>query len=114
MNEHPSTVPQRFVLAHDVELVVSLELGKAQQLELGCEAGDFILDRKRQRTPSKLINGATALLLEQFRTPRDIVKAVVALSGDLNASPHAVLEIAVPVIETFVRERILLANTGEN
>jgi serine/threonine-protein kinase len=73
-----------------------------------CAPDDFILDRPKQRFPSKLINSQTAQLLEQFRSPKTIADAVLALSLNMHAEPIALLESAFPAIQNLVESEFLI------
>jgi hypothetical protein len=52
----------------------------------------------RSRSTSQIIDADLALLLQEFRTPKTIVEAVISYSHAKKADPEQILDEAFPVI----------------
>jgi predicted Ser/Thr protein kinase len=97
-----------FVLAEDTKLVPVSELPVSLRNELRAGPDDLILDRRKQRMPSKLISSDTAILLKKFRSPKTISDAVLELGLELDSEPIALLELAFPTIQKLVQSGFLV------
>lgn len=71
--------------------------------------GDFALTHPRLRAPTRILDAPSAELLEQFRTPRTIVEAVIRYSQELEADPEATLEAAYPLLERLLATGFLVS-----
>ena len=107
-------------LADDVSIVDIADLPEELSGQLEADAGDKLLSRTRSRDTSKVIDADLARLVESFREPMTLVKAVVAFGGtqagdSKSADLHRLLEDAVPVVSDFVRAGILRPdNSGDD
>ncbi|MEO8033235.1 MAG: lanthionine synthetase LanC family protein [Acidobacteriota bacterium] len=102
------------VLRHDVLLIPVGELAEELREKFASDEGDFTLSRIHGRTPSQIIDGETASLLQLFRQPRTIVDAVIASSRDLKKDPEAWLAELLPHIGTFLTNRVLVPAGSED
>lgn len=100
------TVP--FVLPVDVLLIPVPELPAQQREQIDEPDTSFAISRPRSRRPSSILDGASAALLERFRTPRTIADAVIAFSADRATEPHAVLKGALPVLLRLINAGLLV------
>ncbi|HEX9942428.1 MAG TPA: lanthionine synthetase LanC family protein [Thermoanaerobaculia bacterium] len=99
------------VLSPRAVLVPVAELPEAVRRRFEHQEGDFALTHPRLRAPSSILDARSAALLEQFRTPRTIVDAVVRFSRDQagGADPEATLEEAFPMLERLIAAGFLVA-----
>ena len=100
------TVP--FVLPSDVLLIPVPELSAQQRGQIDAPDTSFAISRPRSRRPSSILDGASAALVERFRTPRTIADAVIAFSADRATAPHAVLKGALPVLLRLINAGLLV------
>ena len=96
------------VLPADVLIVPVEQLPATVRDQLAPEAGEFAVTRPRARTPSRIIDADAAALLEEFRSPRTIVEAVIRYSQGRQADPEATLEAAFPMLQGFVQSQVLV------
>src|SRR4051794_10888168 len=97
------SVTASLVLPADVVLQSVEELPAQLREQVECEEHDVAVTRRRSRTPSKIIDAATADLLRAFETPRTISEAIIAFSSAHDADPEATLVDAFPVLQRFMR-----------
>lgn len=94
-------VTQVLALASDVLVIRVTDLPRAGRDELGDDGG-FAVTRARGRSPSILVDDATAQLLGEFRQPSTIVEAVIRLSRRLQEDPETVLSQSYPTLRQFL------------
>ncbi|HEY9422342.1 MAG TPA: hypothetical protein VIW92_13070, partial [Thermoanaerobaculia bacterium] len=70
-------ITDRLLLLPDAVLVPVADLPDDVRGRFEHEEGDFALTHPRLRAPSRILDARSAGLLEQFRTPRTIVEAVI-------------------------------------
>jgi serine/threonine protein kinase len=92
----------RFVLADDVELIRVVELAEDDRASFEHEAGDWAVSRPLSRKGSRIVNDDLALLLERFRESATIPAAVAAFCWDTERDAEAVLEAALPSLQSFI------------
>jgi len=96
------------VLPGDVRLVPVAELPERTRARFECDDGDFALSRPLARTPTKIVDAASAALLERFRRPLTLVQGIVDHSRALGLDPERTLEEAYPLLANLVRSGILV------
>ncbi|WP_142320594.1 lanthionine synthetase LanC family protein [Bacillus cereus] len=72
-----------------------------------CHDDDFTISRPRSRTSAKVIDSEAAKLLEEFRSPKNILEAVLNYSLLRRLDPEEVLNNAFPLL-SHLREKQLL------
>jgi len=97
------------VLPVDVELVPIDSLPEELRSQVEHVAGDVAVTRPRSRTPSAIVDSATADLLEAFRTPTKIVDAVIGYSAPRALDAQETLESAYSVLQQFLNQCLLVA-----
>lgn len=97
-----------FSLPPDVLLIPVADLASQVRTQIETEEGDYALTRPRSRSPSKIIDSATAELLRQFRSPRTIVEAVLRYAADNELDPEQTLTGSYPALERIIRARLLV------
>jgi serine/threonine-protein kinase len=102
-----------FVLPPDVVISPVAELPAELKRQLGEGDGEFAVTRPRSRTPSSVVDGRTASLLESFRSPKTIVDAVIAFGSAEGVDPRTLLDDAFAVLGGFVNEGVLVAAASE-
>ena len=101
-------VTDPLLLLPDVVLVPVADLPEEVRGRFEHEAGDFALTHPRLRAPSRILDAPSAELLEQFRTPRTIVEAVIRYSQEREADPETTLEAAYPLLERLLATGFLV------
>jgi serine/threonine-protein kinase len=96
------------VLPADVIVVPVQELHPQVRDQFECEDGDFAITRPRARTPSRIVDAQAAELLQEFRTPRTIVEAVIRFSQARQTDPEQTLVDAYPLLQGLVRAEMLV------
>src|SRR6478752_4797828 len=102
-----------FVLPEDVLLIPMTEMTAEVRDQLEHQAGDHAVNRPLSRTPTSVVSGATARLLERFRTPISIVDAVISYAAAESLEPQRTLEDAFPALSGFVNTGLLLPAGSE-
>jgi len=93
----PITDP--LVLPEDVVLVPVAELPDDVRRRLDCAEGDYAITRPRMRVPSRILDGESARLLAEFRSPRTVAEAVIRYSQERGADPETTLAEAYPLLD---------------
>lgn len=101
-------ITDTLVLPADVLLVPVEDLPAQIREQLACEAGEYAITRPRSRATSKIIDAETATLLDEFRTGKTIVAAVIRYSRERHIDPEQTLTDVLPLIESFMRSRLLV------
>jgi serine/threonine-protein kinase len=101
-------VPDALVLPKDVLLVPVAELPEESRQQFRSAHGDYALTRLHSRTLSKIVGPEVARLLQEFKTPRSIVDAVINYSTAREVDPEDTLEEVYPIIANFISARILV------
>lgn len=80
--------------------------------QLQNDSGDVVLTRQRARITSRIVDARAAVLLEQFREPTTVARAVIAAAAPLRADPHELLVEAYPLIKRMLGDGILVPATA--
>jgi serine/threonine protein kinase len=105
-------ITDSFALAGDVLVIRVSDLPPAVREEIG-ERGAFVVTRARGRTPSVLVDEASAELLGEFREPSTIVDAVLRVSRRLERDPEAVLSESYPTLRRFMAGSYLVGSDSD-
>lgn len=105
-------VTDSFALAADVLIIRISDLPPAVREEIG-ERGAFVVTRARGRTPSVLVDQASAELLGEFREPSTIVDAVLRVSRRLDRDPETVLSESYPTLRRFMAGSYLVGSDAD-
>ena len=108
------TITGPLVLPPDVMLTPVADLSNELRKQFRAEEGDVAVTRLRSRTPSKIVDAQVAALINQFREPRTIVEAVINYCRANLLEPERTLEEALPVLEHFIRARVLVMLGSED
>jgi hypothetical protein len=101
------------LLSPDVILVPVAELPEDVRRRLDPGEGDWAITHPKARTPSKLLDSRSAELLEEFRSPRTIVDAVIRYSQARDLDPESTLTEAYPLLERMLAAGFLVAEGSE-
>ena len=107
------TTSKNLVLPSDVLLIPVSDLAPDVRAKIDCEDSSFALTRPRARVPSKVVDPQAASLLEEFRTPKSIVQAIISFSKTHSTDPQETLGHAYPLIESLVRSSLLVPEGSE-
>jgi len=100
------------VLSRDVILVPVAELPAEARERFTHEEGDWAITHPRSRTPSSILDAASAALVEQFRAPRTIVEAVIRYCGERGGDPEPTLEEAYPLLQRLLASGFLVEESA--
>jgi len=101
----------KYILANDVVIAPASSLPGDILGRLPKEAeGDHIIYRPTDRNGPQLVDEATRVLLEAFRTPASIADAIIAVAKKQDLSPHNLVEDVFPVLRRFIDRRVLLSD----
>ncbi len=101
------------VLPVDLLLLPIEDLPEHVRQQVKGEEGDYALTRPNSRTPSRIIDAASADLLKEFRTPVTIVEAVIRYSRERKIDPERTLEEAFPMLERLAGSRLLVPSSSD-
>ncbi|TCC52115.1 hypothetical protein E0H73_39945 [Kribbella pittospori] len=102
------SITEPFILPADVQIIAVADLPPALLEELANDSDGFAVTRHGSRTATSLVDGATARLLECFRTPTTIVDAVLAFSGAENLDAREMLDESFAVLGTMITDGVLV------
>ena len=97
------------LLSPDVILVPVAELPEEVRRRLDPGEGDWAITHPRARTPSRLVDAASAALLSELKSPRTIVDAVIRYSQARDLDPESTLVEAYPLLERLLAAGFLVA-----
>jgi serine/threonine-protein kinase len=106
-------ITDAFVLPFGSKIRAANELPEQVRIDIGSEEGDFVLSRPNSRTLSKVIEAEAAELIRAFEEPNTIALAVARFSRRKNRSPEQVLEDALPLFLSLIREGLLVSADSE-
>lgn len=113
-SEGPDPVDELVVLPADVVFIPVSELPARERETLEAAADDYVVYRSGSRAWMKLVSAKGVELLQEFRQPIAVLNAVTAYSRKRNADPKSVLQDALPLLRSFLLERLLvLADASE-
>jgi eukaryotic-like serine/threonine-protein kinase len=101
------------VLPVDLLLLPIEDLPEHVRQQVKGDEGDYALTRPNSRTPSRIIDSASADLLKEFRTPVTIVEAVIRYSRARKVDPERTLEEAFPMLERLAGSRLLVPSSSD-
>lgn len=104
-------ITDAFVLPLGVLLQPLEELTPDLRKRIRAERGDYVLSRVNARTQTKVLGREAAELVELFRKPTTIARAIARFSRGKDGDPAKVLEDALPLLQTLIAEG-LLAKAG--
>ncbi|HEY0546416.1 MAG TPA: lanthionine synthetase LanC family protein [Pyrinomonadaceae bacterium] len=96
------------ILPAGVLLVPVETLESELKKRLSYDAGDYLISRPRTRSRSLVVDSAAATFLEQFRSPKTVVEAVISYSRITAGDPEQMLDGALPLIERMRRLQLLV------
>jgi serine/threonine protein kinase len=97
-----------YVLPDDIVLNAAHTLPLALRREIECQDDDYAVRRKRSRIPSRVIDAATAALLQQFSEAKPITEAIIALSRLNGSDPEETLVEAFPALQRLINDGLLV------
>ena len=106
-------ITDAFVLPLGSVIQAADELPEQVRIDIGSEKGDFVLSRLNSRALSKVLEGEAAELVRAFEEPTTIALAVARFSKRKNLSPDQVLEDALPLFLSLIREGLLVSPDSE-
>jgi serine/threonine-protein kinase len=101
------------LLSPDVILVPVAELPEEVRRRLDPSEGDWAITHPKARTPSRLLDAASAALLEELKSPRTIVDAVIRYSQARDLDPESTLVEAYPLLERLLAAGFLVPEGSE-
>ncbi len=106
-------ITDAFVLPFGSVILAAKDLPEQVRIDIGSEDGDFVLSRPNSRAFSKVIEAEAAELIRAFEEPTTIALAVARFSKRKNLSPDQVLEDALPLFFSLIREGLLVSPDSE-
>ncbi len=97
-----------FVVPHDVVLQPVRAMSMTLRRELDCDPDDFAVTRLNSRTPTRIVDEATAALMQRFRKATPIVEAVMAFSRETGRDPEETLVEAFPALQRLIGDGLLV------
>jgi len=101
------------LLSPDVILVPVAELPEEVRRRLDPGEGDWAITHPKARTPSRLLDAASAALLTELKSPRTIVDAVIRYSQARDLDPESTLVEAYPLLERLLAAGFLVLEGSE-
>lgn len=101
-------ITKPFILPSDVVLIPVDDLSAEMKEKIAGDSGDYAVTRPLARVPSKIIDGDSAALINEFRSQRTIVDAVISYSKKTGLNPEEILDGAFPVLQKLIYSQILV------
>jgi serine/threonine-protein kinase len=98
------------VLPPDVLITPVERLESDLRNRLCCGSGDYLVSRPRARSRSLVVEPAAAAFLEQFRSPKTVVQAVINYGREQRIGLEQVLDDAVTLVTRMRRLRLLVVD----
>jgi serine/threonine protein kinase len=98
----------KFVLSPTVDITPVSALEDDVRRRFTAADDSVALTRVGSRTASRVVDGAFASLLEQFRSPRTITSAVIEFCRARGEDPAAVLTNAHPILHDLIHQNFLI------
>ncbi len=102
-----------FLLPPDVLLTAVADLPEHVRSQVSGD-GDFAITRPRARTSTRMLSRDAAELLEEFRTAKTVVEAVISYCAAKGSEPESTLEEAFPILQNLVAAQFLVPADSEN
>ncbi|MCB8980793.1 MAG: phosphotransferase [Ardenticatenaceae bacterium] len=97
-------------LPGDVQLIPVEQLPQETRGRFQYEPKDVALTRQQSRLPTKIISEESAALLEQFRTGKTVVEAILRYCVPRSLNPQKLLQEVYPFIQQMVQTKLLVSN----
>lgn len=107
------SITDPILLSPDVILVPVAELPEEVRRKLDPDEGEWAITHPRARTPSRILDAASAALLSELKTPRTIVDAVIRYSQARDLDPESTLVEAYPLLERLLAAGFLVAEGSD-
>jgi serine/threonine-protein kinase len=98
----------RLVLAEEVIVFPVAALGPSVRAAIGCDPGHYAITRQRSRRTTRVVDHATADLIEEFRKPSSAADAICRFVQRAGISPQDVVEACVPVLNEFIADGFIV------
>ena len=102
-----------FLLPPDVLLTAVEDLPDHVRSQVRGE-GEFAITRPRARTSTRMLSRDAAELIEQFRTAKTFVEAVIGYCAAKGREPEGTLEEAFPILQNLVAAQFLVPADSQN
>jgi len=102
-----------FVLPPDVVLTAVADLPEHIRAQVSGD-GEFAITRPRARSSTRMLSRDAAELLEEFRTAKTVVQAVISYCATKGSEPERTLEEAFPILQNLVSAQFLVPANSEN
>ena len=99
-----------FLLPPDVVLTAVADLPEHIRSQVSGD-GEFAITRPRARTSTRMLSRDAAELLEEFRTAKTVVEAVISFCATKGSEPESTLEEAFPFCRTWSRRNFWCRRT---
>jgi eukaryotic-like serine/threonine-protein kinase len=97
------------VMAADTVVLSVDKLSDELRRQIQATEGDYAVVRPHSRTTARLVDRDAALLLEEFRQPTTILKAIIRFCSVTKEDPASTLDAAFPMLERWIQARLLVA-----
>jgi eukaryotic-like serine/threonine-protein kinase len=102
-----------FLLPPDVLLTAVTDLPDHIRSQVSGD-GEFAITRPRARSSTRMLSRDAAELLEEFRTAKTVVEAVISYCAAKGSEPESTLEEAFPILQNLVAAQFLVPADSEN
>jgi serine/threonine protein kinase len=102
-----------FLLPPDVLLTAVADLPEHIRSQVSGD-GEFAITRPRARSSTRMLSRDAAELLEEFRTAKTVVEAVISYCAAKGSEPESTLEEAFPILQNLVAAQFLVPADSEN
>lgn len=102
-----------FLLPSDVLLTAVADLPEHIRSQVSGD-GEYAITRPRARTSTRMLSRDAAELLEEFRTAKTVVEAVISYCATKGSEPESTLEEAFPILQNLVAAQFLVPADSEN
>jgi serine/threonine protein kinase len=102
-----------FLLPPDVVLTAVADLPPHVREQVSGD-GEFAITRPRARSSTRVLSRDSADLIQEFRTAKTVVEAVIKYCSAKGSDPESTLEEAFPILQNLVAAEFLVPADSEN
>jgi len=96
------------VLHEEVVVFPVAQLAPTVRAAIECDPDDYAVTRRRSRRTTRIVDRASADLIDQFRKPSSVIDAIRRYSAQAGLQPEDVVESCVPLLNEMINDGFIV------